>query len=223
MLQVYKVVKRFGGVVALDGVTLGVGQGEYVALVGPNGSGKTTLINVVAGLVKPDAGHVYLEGRDITHLPPHKRARLGVARSYQLPQLFPDSTVYQNALIAASSAAPLHRRPDEEKVREVLESFGLWEVRHRKVAELSEGHRKLLDIALAFFQTPKIFLLDEPTSSVSTAEKYKVMDVVYENLRRVKAAALFVEHDFDIVRSYAHRVVQMENGRIVGEYKPGEI
>jgi len=156
MLLVDKVVKKFGGVVALEGVTLEVGQGEYVALVGPNGSGKTTLINVVAGLVKPDAGRVYLEGRDITHLPPHKRARLGVARSYQLPQLFPDSTVYQNALIAA----PLHRRPDEERVREVLESFGLWEVRHRKVVELSEGHRKLLDIALAFFQTPKIFLLD---------------------------------------------------------------
>ncbi|MEM1597796.1 MAG: ATP-binding cassette domain-containing protein [Pyrobaculum sp.] len=216
MLEAVGLSKRFGGVSALHDVSLRVASGEFVAVVGPNGSGKTTLINVISGFVKPDAGRVLLNGREVTKWPPHKRARAGLVRTFQLPQLMPGLTVYENALAAASALSGF-KRPDEARARELLEAFGLWEVRGLKIHEVSEGHRKLLDVAMAMFLRPKVLLLDEPTSSVSTADKFKVMKVIFDNLKREGVSAVFVEHDMEVVKSFAHRVVKMENGRVVGE------
>lgn len=217
-------VKRFGGVAALDGVDIAVREGEFLGIVGPNGSGKTTLINVLSGFVKPDMGRVVLLGRDVTNEPPHKRARLGLARAFQLAQLFHEATVWENALIAAASRNPTSMgEPDVETAKEVLEMFGLWEVRNRRITEISEGHRKLLDIALAMAARPRVMLLDEPTSSVSSSEKVGVMEVVADVLRARKVAAIIVEHDLDIVERFTDRVAVMFAGKIVAEVAPGEV
>ncbi|MEZ0248461.1 MAG: ABC transporter ATP-binding protein [Thermoproteus sp.] len=223
MLEVKGAVKKFGGVAALDGVDIEVGRGEVVALVGPNGAGKTTLINAIAGFLKLDGGRVLLEGKDITGLPPHKRTELGIVRTFQLPQLFRRMTVLENVEVALSAVTKYFKRPDLRWAEEVLKSFRLWDVRNKKVDELSEGHRKLLDVALAMALRPKLVLLDEPTSSVSSADKFEVMGLVASALRHDGVSAIIVEHDLDIVKTFADRVVQMYNGRIVSTTTPDKL
>lgn len=208
----------------MDGVDVAVREGEFLGVVGPNGSGKTTLINVLSGFVKPDSGKVLLMGRDVTGEPPHSRARLGLARAFQLPQLFHDATVWENALIAVATQNPTSLgEPDSSLAREILELFELWEMRNRRVIELSEGHRKLLDIALAIASRPKALLLDEPTSSVSSSEKMGVMEVVTNVLKTRGIAAVIVEHDLDIVERFTDRVVVMFSGRVIAEVLPSEV
>ncbi|AEA12682.1 ABC transporter related protein [Thermoproteus uzoniensis 768-20] len=216
LLQASGLRKSFGGVKALDGVDIEVASGERVAVVGPNGSGKTTLINAITGFVKLDGGAIRLEGRDITRLPPEKRVKLGIARSFQLPSLFWGLTVYENALIA-SSAAGLR-----DGAREVLEEFGLWDKRHLRVEELSEGDKKLLDIALAMAARPKLLLLDEPTSSVAAEDKHRLMERLVDIIKS-RTTVVFVEHDIEIVEAYATRVVVMAQGRVVATVKPEEV
>ncbi len=224
MLLVENLYKKFGGVVALDGVSLALGAGELVGVIGPNGSGKTTLINVISGYVKPDRGRVFFDGRDITSLKPHQRARLGIVRSFQFPLISSNLTVRENVKIAV---AALHsyslKTVDGRAVEEVLDLFGLREVADVKVGKISEGHRKLLDVAMAMVHKPKVVLLDEPTSSVSSRDKFAVMDRVVEILRERRVAALVVEHDLEVVKSYMDRVVEMSNGKVAAVYRPGEV
>ena len=224
MLLVENLYKKFGGVVALDGVSLTLGAGELVGVIGPNGSGKTTLINAISGYVKPDGGRVVFDGRDITSLKPHQRARLGIVRSFQFPLISSNLTVRENVKIAV---AALHsyslKTVDGRAVEEVLDLFGLREVADVKVGKISEGHRKLLDVAMAMVHKPKVVLLDEPTSSVSSRDKFAVMDRVVEILRERRVAALVVEHDLEVVKSYMDRVVEMSNGRVAAVYRPGEV
>ncbi len=224
MLLVENLYKKFGGVVALDGVSLTLGSGELVGVIGPNGSGKTTLINAISGYVKPDGGRVVFDGRDITSLKPHQRARLGIVRSFQFPLISSNLTVRENVKIAV---AALHsyslKTVDGRAVEEVLDLFGLREVADVKVGKISEGHRKLLDVAMAMVHKPKVVLLDEPTSSVSSRDKFAVMDRVVEILRERRVAALVVEHDLEVVKSYMDRVVEMSNGKVAAVYRPGEV
>jgi len=224
VLLVENLYKKFGGVVALDGVSLALGAGELVGVIGPNGSGKTTLINAISGYVKPDGGRVVFDGRDITSLKPHQRARLGIVRSFQFPLISSNLTVRENVKIAV---AALHsyslKTVDGRAVEEVLDLFGLREVADVKVGKISEGHRKLLDVAMAMVHKPKVVLLDEPTSSVSSRDKFAVMDRVVEILRERRVAALVVEHDLEVVKSYMDRVVEMSNGKVAAVYRPGEV
>jgi branched-chain amino acid transport system ATP-binding protein len=224
VLLVENLYKKFGGVVALDGVSLTLGSGELVGVIGPNGSGKTTLINAISGYVKPDGGRVVFDGRDITSLKPHQRARLGIVRSFQFPLISSNLTVRENVKIAV---AALHsyslKTVDGRAVEEVLDLFGLREVADVKVGKISEGHRKLLDVAMAMVHKPKVVLLDEPTSSVSSRDKFAVMDRVVEILRERRVAALVVEHDLEVVKSYMDRVVEMSNGKVAAVYRPGEV
>jgi len=223
-LEVERVSKKFGGIKALDNVSLKVSKGEIISIVGPNGSGKTTLINVISGVLMPDEGRIKLDGRDITRTSPEKRALMGISRSFQLPQLFGDLTVLENARIAISSLRPSFlKRPDEKLVEEILEMFNLWELREKRIGELSEGYRKLFDVAIAFVRKPSVLLLDEPTSSVSSSDKKWIMDIVMNAVRKMGATTIFVEHDLDVVREYSERIVVMENGRIVDVMKPGEL
>lgn len=216
VLEAVGLRKSFGGVKALDGVDIRLAKGEVVAVVGPNGSGKTTLINALSGFVELDGGRIYLEGRDITKLPPHKRVKLGLARSFQLPSLFWGLTVRRNVEIALASMGA------DGDVKGLLDDFGLWNKRDLKVEELSEGEKKLLDVALTFAASPKVVMLDEPTSSVGEEDKHEVMSVVMENVRRRGASAIFVEHDVNIVEEYADRVVVMMQGRAVAILRPEE-
>lgn len=213
--------KSFGGVRALDGVDLEVRRGEYLAIVGPNGSGKTTLINALTGFIRLDSGKILFLGREITNLPPQRRLRLGIARSFQLPSAFWGLTVYENVAIAVAAAKGISlRRVEEREVRETLELFGLWEKRMYSLEKLSEGEKKLLDVALAAVSRPKLMLLDEPTSSVAADDKYRIMDSLAGSLKSLGASAVFVEHDLDIVKKYASRVLVMAQGRVVAVARP---
>jgi branched-chain amino acid transport system ATP-binding protein len=221
------VSKRFGAVVAAADISLAVAGGERVSLIGSNGAGKTTFVNMVTGYLKPDAGQIRFDGHDITPLHPRAVTRLGVARSFQIPQLYGELTVLDNMLVAtACQSARLsfwqgaHRPQAIGRADALLERFRLVEHRDRRVAELPGGVRKLLDIAMALTGAPKLLLLDEPTSGVSAEEKFPMMETIMTALGHEALTVLFVEHDMDIVERYATRVVAFYAGRVIADAAP---
>lgn len=227
LLQAQHLQKQFGAVVAAQDLCVDIAVGERVSLIGSNGAGKTTFVNMITGYLKPDAGSISLAGTDITHLSPRQITRLGVARSFQIPQLYPALTVMDNMLVAMacddnqlSMWRPASTPALVERGAALLERFGLIQHRHRRVSELPGGVRKLLDIALAMTGSPKLLLLDEPTSGVSAEEKFPMMDIVMHALGNEPLTALFVEHDMDIVRRHANRVIAFYSGRIIADDTP---
>jgi branched-chain amino acid transport system ATP-binding protein len=227
LLHASKLEKRFGAVVAASEIELAVAVGERVSLIGSNGAGKTTLVNMITGYLKPDAGRISFDGRDITPLEPRAITRLGVARSFQIPQLHVGLSVLENLLVAFACHGDRlsfwqgARRPEAvARADALLARFNLAEQRERRVAELPGGVRKLLDIAMALTGQPKLLLLDEPTSGVSAAEKFPMMDIVMTALGAEPMAVLFVEHDMDIVARYAERVVAFYSGRVIADDTP---
>jgi len=227
LLHVDRVNKRFGAVVAAAEIMLIVYPGECVSLIGSNGAGKTTLVNMITGYLKPDNGHISFDGRDITALAPREITRLGVARSFQIPQLYGELTVLDNLLVAnachdqrLSFWQPAQRPEAIDRAERLLERFRLSEHRGRRVAELPGGVRKLLDIAMALTGAPKLLLLDEPTSGVSAEEKFPMMDTIMSALGHEAMTILFVEHDMDIVARYASRVVAFYAGRVIADGAP---
>ena len=220
--------KRFGAVVAAEAIQLTLQAGERVSLIGSNGAGKTTFVNMITGYLKPDAGHITLAGHDITKLHPRAITRLGVARSFQIPQLYGDLTVLDNMLVAnachdqrLSFWQPAHRTEAVERALALLARFRLAEHQARRVAELPGGVRKLLDIAMALTARPKLLLLDEPTSGVSADEKFPMMDTLMAALvGETDTTVLFVEHDMDIVLRHASRVIAFYAGRVIADDVP---
>lgn len=229
VLSAEGVGKRFGAVVAAADIDVRIAQGEHVSLIGSNGAGKTTFVNMITGYVKPDAGRIVLEGHDITPLSPRQITRQGVARSFQIPQLYGELSVLENMLVAQACQAQRFslwrpaRSPESVALAEgLLARFRLAEHRDRRVAELPGGVRKLLDIAMALTGTPKLLLLDEPTSGVSADEKFPMMDTIMGALGSLPLTVLFVEHDMDIVRRHASRVIAFASGRIIADAPPAE-
>jgi branched-chain amino acid transport system ATP-binding protein len=223
-------MKSFGAVTAAEDVTIEVPVGQRVSLIGSNGAGKTTFVNMVTGYLKPDAGSITLDGRDITRLGPRQISRLGVARSFQIPQLALDMTALDNMLVAAacnegtlSFWRPAHAPQRRERAMELLERFGLADHAGRRVSEQPGGVRKLLDIAMALAGQPKLLLLDEPTSGVSVEEKFPMMDTIVEALATEQVTVLFVEHDMDIVTRYADRVIAFYSGRVIADNPPDAV
>jgi branched-chain amino acid transport system ATP-binding protein len=221
---------RFGGVIAADGIDLDVLEGENLAIIGPNGAGKTTFLNMATGYLRPQAGTVSFLGRDITALPPRTITKLGVARAFQIPQLFLDQTVMENMMIAAAAEAGslsafrhLLDLPERKEVEDLLDLVGVRAFANRKAFELPEGQRKLVDIALALALKPTVLLMDEPTSGVASAEKLGLMDILTSALARQKVSSVFVEHDMDMVERYAHRVAVWSSGKIQVVGPPAEI
>jgi len=222
--------KHFGAVVAADQVSIDIAAGEHVSLIGSNGAGKTTFVNLITGYLKPDHGEILLEGRDITALGPTQITQLGVARSFQIPQLCAEMSVLDNMIVAAACGdgalsfwKRAHTQATQQRAHALLERFGLNAHAARRVAELPGGVRKLLDIAMAMTHRPKILLLDEPTSGVSTEEKFPMMDTVTAALGSEAVTVLFVEHDMDIVTRYATRVVAFYSGRILADGTPARV
>lgn len=227
LLRASGIEKRFGAVVAASGIEVAIGVGERVSLIGSNGAGKTTFVNMITGYLKPDTGSIVLGGRDITRLTPREITHLGVARSFQIPQLFQELSVLDNMLVATAcrenrlSFWQTARRADAvERADALLERFNLSEHRERRVAELPGGVRKLLDIAMAMTGHPRLLLLDEPTSGVSAEEKFPMMEIIMTALGQEPMAVLFVEHDMDIVERYADRVIAFYSGRIIADNTP---
>ena len=227
LLRATGVGKRFGAVVAAADITIAIPVGQRVSLIGSNGAGKTTFVNMITGYLKPDEGSISLGERDITALSPRAITRLGVARSFQIPQLCAELTVLDNMLVATAchgnrlSFWQAARTPGAvARADDLLARFKLAEHRDRRVAELPGGVRKLLDIAMALTGAPKLLLLDEPTSGVSAEEKFPMMDIVMTALGQHAMTVLFVEHDMDIVERYADRVVAFYSGRIIADDVP---
>jgi branched-chain amino acid transport system ATP-binding protein len=224
MLSARALSKHFDGVVAADQVTLDIRAGARVGLIGSNGAGKTTFVNMITGYLKPDAGEILFDGSDITALGPRQIMRLGVARSFQVPQLCAQMSVLENMLVAAACGngalsfwRPAHTMEKRERAHALLERFALAGHAPRRVAELPGGVRKLLDIAMALTHRPKLLLLDEPTSGVSVEEKFPLMDTVMSALGGEATTVLFVEHDMEIVTRYASRVVAFYSGRVLAD------
>ena len=227
LLSASGIEKRFGAVVAASELNIEVAAGERVSLIGSNGAGKTTFVNMITGYMKPDAGHILLGGRDITRLSPRAITRLGVARSFQIPQLCAELSVLDNMLVATACGEgalsfwrPARRADAVARAQALLTRFNLAEHAQRRVAELPGGVRKLLDIAMALTGSPRLLLLDEPTSGVSAEEKFPLMDVVMRALGAERMTVLFVEHDMDIVRRYADRVIAFYAGRVIADGAP---
>jgi len=233
ILQAEGVRKFYGEFCALDGVSLAIRPGEFVSIIGPNGAGKSTLINVLTGVLRPSAGTVRFKGRDIRGIGPVALARLGMARSFQLVQIFPDLSVLETLQAAVISRlghgtrlfASLRRDPEvQEGALEVAELFGLSEKRHALAKELPQGDKKLLDVASAFALRPEIILLDEPTSGVSTADKTGIMEILVAASRRIGLKAIIqVEHDMDIVFGYSDRIIALHQGQVLADATPAEI
>lgn len=230
LLSVRGVRVAFGGVKAADGVDLDVNAGEFLAIIGPNGSGKTTFINLATGYVKPQAGTILLEGRDITSARPRDVTKLGIARAFQIPQLFTEHTVLENLMLAVAAnqgfwrwQSPLGSPAVREAAMDLLATVGLADMAGASSNALNEGARKLTDIALALALKPRLLLLDEPTAGVSTDEKFPLMDRLAAVLRERGVTAVFVEHDMDLVRRYADRVVVWNQGRVVADGAPDAV
>lgn len=232
MMEILKVVslsKYFGEVKAVDGVSLSIEGGSIVSIIGPNGAGKTTLLNLISGHFRPDSGRIFFEGKDITHLPPHKRSKVGIGRAFQLVNLFENFTVRENVSIAIASRLGITRKVfsifDRDRnlralTDEVLSLFNLSEKADYKARDLSHGERKLLDVAIAASLNPKLLLLDEPTSGVSTADKEPIMVVLKEILKKKGITAIMVEHDLSVVRNHSERVIVMHEGRVLADGTP---
>ena len=231
VLEVRGLNKTFGAVVAAKDINVNVMPAARLSLIGSNGAGKTTFVNMVTGYLKPDSGEVLLDGKPITGLPPRRITQAGVCRSFQIPQLCETMTPTENILVSTEIAAggaphffrPARRRETLEAAEELLERFGLTEFGGRPVNELPGGVRKLVDIAMSLAMKPRVLLLDEPTSGVSSEEKFPLMDKVMAALAGEKAAAIFVEHDMDIVTRYADRVLAFYAGEIIADDAPEDV
>ena len=230
LLQADHLQIRFGGVVAADDVSLGVRTGERLAIIGPNGAGKTTFLNICTGYLKPQAGSIRFAGREITGLSPRTITRTGIARAFQIPQLFLAHTALEAMLIAVAGRVGawnplrrLERLPQRGAMLELLELVGCADNAHQPVRELPEGRRKLVDIAMALALEPRLLLLDEPTSGVASAEKFTVMDTLTAALSARSVTAVFVEHDMEVVRTYADRVAVWNAGTIHLVGTPAEV
>jgi branched-chain amino acid transport system ATP-binding protein len=230
VLEVREVRKAFDGFQAVAGVSLGVGRGQVVAIIGPNGAGKTTLFNLITGHVRPDAGRVRLNDRDITGLPPHEICRLGMGRSFQRTNIFPRLTVFENVQAALIS----HRRRGLDLLSPVrglyrdegealLASIGLLDKAGEISAFLSHGNQKQLELGLALASEPELLLLDEPTAGMSAAETRETIRLIERITRERGLTLLFTEHDMDVVFSIAQKITVLHQGRLIAEGTPTEV
>ena len=224
LLETEKLTKFFGDTHAVDKVDFTIGEGEVLALIGSNGAGKTTLVNLISGLIEPDSGRILFRGEDVTHQSVAGRIQAGIARSFQIVNLFDELTVLDNVALSVFSREGLTRYfwslADRHHVvwqeaLEILRQFGLEEKSSALAGGISQGERKLLDVAVAYALKPRLLFLDEPTSGVSTREKAPIMDVISSIVRSQKISAVVIEHDMDIIFKYSDRIVVMNQGVIL--------
>ncbi|SAI59730.1 branched-chain amino acid ABC transporter ATP-binding protein [Bordetella ansorpii] len=220
----------FGGVVAADNIDFELHEGERLAVIGQNGAGKTTFINICTGYLRPERGKVFFDGRDVTAMAPRRIVRLGLGRSFQLPQLFTEHTVRECVEIATArrnrdlswfrtlqSTIPAH------EVDATLELVGLRDDAGELSVSLPEGKRKLLDVAMALALQPKLLIMDEPTSGVASEDKHGLMETVMAALAERRVTSWFVEHDVDIVARYATRVAAWIAGKVAADGSPQDV
>ena len=230
ILRVENLSKTFGGTTALYNSSFFLEEGERVAVIGPNGAGKTTLLNLLGGQISPTSGLIYIRDKEISTLPSHERLHLGLARSFQLNNLFLNLTVLDNVLLAFQGAKGVHFRMWQSdssleqlflNSEELLKSTNLWERRHVRTAALSYGEQRQMEVALGLASEPKILLLDEPCAGLAATETANLMDMI-RNLPG-DTSVLFCEHDMDVVFGLADRIIVLNYGQIISEGTPEEI
>ena len=232
MLEVREVSKNFGSLVAVQSVSLTVKPGELRAIIGPNGAGKTTFFNMISGYFAPSSGSIVFDGQDVTRIPAHRRVGLGMARTFQITEIFPELTVRENVLSAAEVAAGqrLHMwtaRADagraERVVSEMLALVGLTAKANRLVGELSHGDQRATEIAMALALRPKLLLLDEPTAGMGDQETYEITGLIRRLHRDNKFTIVLIEHDMRVVFHLADRITVLDQGRLLADGAPDEI
>jgi branched-chain amino acid transport system ATP-binding protein len=230
MLEVKNLRKSFSGFVATNDVSLTAEKGKVTAVIGPNGAGKSTLFNLITGHLVPDAGEVLLEGRDITGIAPHRICKMGMARSFQRTNIFPNLTVYENlqAAFIAYGGQSLNmfgvaRRQFRDKTEAMLESLALTDVAHMVAGEMSHGAQKQVELGIALAGDPTILLLDEPTAGMSAQETRESIELLDRIAKERGLTLLFSEHDMDVVFSISDKIAVLHQGRIIATGKPEDV
>ncbi len=230
VLEARQLIKRFGGLVATDNLSMTVNPGELHAVIGPNGAGKTTLIGQLTGAIRPDGGDIFLHGRRITHLPTFRRSRLGLARSFQITSVFSEMTVLENVALAVQAHSghsfrfwkPALRDPAlREAAEQSLDFIGLAPRRDDQVGNLSHGEQRQLEMAMALATKPRILLLDEPMAGMSQEETARMVAILGPLKKSVPI--LLIEHDMDAVFALADRISVLVYGRIIASGSPDAI
>lgn len=230
MLRVENIHKSFENFVAVNGAELRVDKGELVAVIGPNGAGKTTLFNLITGQLKPDKGKVMFKGEDMTKLPTYHICRKGIARSFQIANIFPRLSVFRNVQVSVLSEqgrsnrlfSPAHSIAVEETTR-ILESVGLLDKAQNIAGSLSHGDQRILEIAIALGNEPELLILDEPTAGMSPEETAATMSLIKRLAETRGLTILFCEHDMDVVFNTAQSIMVMHYGRTIVQGKPQEV
>jgi branched-chain amino acid transport system ATP-binding protein len=224
LLSIRNVTRRFGGIVAIDDVSLDVEQGQIVGLIGPNGAGKTTLFNVITRLYRPDAGQLDFDGRTLLRTPPHRIVRRGIARTFQNVELFRTMTVLDNVLVGAHTRTkPFRASNIEARAREVLDYVGLADVAGRPAAGLSFGTLKRVELARALVAEPRLLLLDEPAGGLNHEEVSALGAFITQLRDDFDLTVLLVEHHMGLVMGVAERIHVLDFGRKIAEGTPDEV
>jgi branched-chain amino acid transport system ATP-binding protein len=230
LLEAHDLAKAYGGVHAVRGVSLGVFPGEIVALIGPNGAGKSTCFNMLNGQIRPDAGAIRLDGRDIAGWPPREIWRLGVGRTFQITATFASMSVIENVQMVLLSHAcrtarlwGLATRAQRERAEALLALVGMSPQAERPSAELAYGDLKRLELAMALANDPRLLLMDEPTAGMSPRERVELMALAAGIAREKNLGVLFTEHDMDVVFRHADRILVLSRGRLIAEGRPDEV
>ena len=229
-LEIIDLSVSFGGIVALSGVSFKVHAGELVAIIGPNGAGKSTFFNLLTGYHRADSGRVLFQGKEITNWPPHRISRLGIARAFQVSNIYLALTTYENirqAILAQQKRTlnfftPAHRLAKKETV-ELLEVAGLSQHAHKIAGNLSQGDKKRLELAIALGSKPELLFLDEPTAGMSGEETHETMNLIKRLNQEMSLTILFTEHDMSVVFGYAKRLSVLHQGAIIAEGSPEEV
>ncbi len=230
MFRVENARKSFEGFQAVSEVSFSMEAGEVSSIIGPNGAGKTTLFNLLTGHLKPDKGRVFFKDREITGLPPYKICRLGIGRSFQITNIFPRLSVYENIQVAVMAwqkvSRNIFRRASKvlaQETREILESVGLWDKREITAGLLSHGDQRRLEFGITLGSHPSFLLLDEPTAGMSPAESATTVELVRQLVEQWQLTLLFIEHDMNVVFDIAQSIRVLHMGSIIAEGTPEEI
>jgi branched-chain amino acid transport system ATP-binding protein len=225
VLELCEVKRHFGGVRAVDGVTLAIEEGAVLALIGPNGAGKSTLFALMMGELAPSSGEIRLDGRDMRGFSPERHSRLGVGRTFQTPRLFAGLSVAENVKIAlcARRQQGSVTAPGETNAEAALSEVGLLEQHEQTASALSQGQRKRLELALVLALQPRVLLLDEPTAGMGVEERATIMQLVMAAVQRRGLTLVFCEHDMETVFAHALRVVVMDRGMLVADGPSDEV
>jgi branched-chain amino acid transport system ATP-binding protein len=232
ILRTENVRKEFGSLTAIDGVSLDFYDDEIVGIIGPNGAGKTTFTNLISGALSLTNGTIVFDGDDISDLRKYKRVRRGLVRSFQIPQIYDELTVFENVQASVISRKQdnnrlftlTHRNSESvEETERLLEMFNLESHADEHTEHLPHGVRKILDVAMSFALRPKLMLLDEPTSGVGSREKNAVMETITDVAVEQSIGLVFIEHDMELIRTYSDRVIALHEGRVLADDSPSAV